>query len=148
MFNIQCATINTHLRGFHRRKGLKKKQPGHLNVKPLLWESRCTKKSPPNFGGLTISFKEIAKNLFLFLSSFLLRSSFFLSSHFLEFNVSKNGLTIVKITIILNYPNFFSKKFQTGRKIAYASAAMIETNVLLFFPFLNSTTPSLNANKE
>ena len=30
----------------------------------------------------------------------------------------------------------------------YASTGVTETKVLLFLPFLNSTTPSANANKE
>ena len=61
---------------------------------------------------------------FFFLAAFFLGAAFFFGAAFLaafflvaiclEFNVSKNGLTIVKITIILYYPNFFSTKLQTG----------------------------------
>jgi hypothetical protein len=65
--------------------------------------------------GLPISFKKV-ETYFFFLAAFFLGAAFFLAAFFLvaiflEFNVSKNGLTIVKITIILYYPNFFSTKF-------------------------------------
>ena len=60
--------------------------------------------------------------------------------------ISKNGLTIVKITIILYYPNFFSTKFETEGN-GYASAGITETYILSFLPLRNATTPSLNANK-
>jgi hypothetical protein len=60
--------------------------------------------------------QEILETYFFFLAAFFLGAAFFFAAFFLvaillEFNVSKNGLTIVKITIILYYPNFFSTKF-------------------------------------
>jgi len=59
------------------------------------------------------------RTYFFFLAAFLAAfflgaaflAAFFLVAILLEFNVSKNGLTIVKITIISFYPNFFSTKF-------------------------------------
>jgi hypothetical protein len=142
---------------FSLGKSGEKRRSGRRNVIPCLWanrrKGRAQKKVPRTSEDLLFLLKKLQKTYFFFLAAFFLGAAFFFAAFFLvaillEFNVSKNGLTIVKITIILNYPNFFSKKFLTGRKKAYASAAMIETNVLLFFPFLNSTTPSLNANKE
>jgi len=44
---------------------------------------------------------------------------------------------------------FFSEdRSLLQRKKLYASTGVTETKVLLFFPFLNSTMPSDNANKE
>jgi len=75
-------------------------------------------KKSPAFGGTLLSSRNL-QTYFFFLAAFFLGAAFFFAAFFLvaiflEFNVSKNGLTIVKIIIILYYPNFFSIKFKTG----------------------------------
>jgi hypothetical protein len=65
---------------------------------------------------------------------------------FLEFNVSKKRtLSGVKIETYLKLPKFIWKSLYFF--YAITSAAFTDTIVLSALPFLNSTNPSVNANK-
>jgi len=58
-------------------------------------------------------------------------------------------ITFFNITQLAMRLRFFSVMIITdAKKKLYASTGDTETNVLSFFPFLNSTIPSDNANKE
>ena len=58
-------------------------------------------------------------------------------------------ITLFNITQLTKCLRFFSVMIITDvKKKTYASTGVTETNVLLFFPFLNSTTPLDKANKE
>jgi hypothetical protein len=73
-------------------------------------EGRVEAKKSPHWG-LVLVFKKTS-NYFFFLAAFFLVAffftAFFLVAILLNLMVSKNGLTLVKVIIILHYPNFFS----------------------------------------
>ena len=104
----------------------------------------------PDIVGTLLQFK--FRLYFFFLAAFFLVAfffAFFLVAILLNLMFSTNGLTLVKIIIILHNANFFQlmQMDNSSEIFFYASTGVTETNVLSFLPFLNSTTPSINANK-